>query len=282
MKKLNPVILALLIVATLAIWPVTSHALTCPGIYATASCTGGSGADVCVLTGSDDIDCDLGATLEWYSADAFFVSPGNDAFMAYGREGDNEDFCCIFDELTNHCDDATGLDVDILGTDNADTIKLVGTTSGKHLDCADIYVYGDGGDDLIQGSASTTYGDVIDGGNGADVINGHEGADTIDGQAGDDRIYGNEGDDVLDGGGDEDRIKGGPGDDTVSGGTDTDKICGGIGTDDMDGGDGDTDLVYGGPTSGDTNAGGPGSSDDCEDDNAQVDCEDTTLTECPW
>ncbi|MBL8225186.1 MAG: hypothetical protein JNM50_07650 [Chromatiales bacterium] len=88
---------------------------------------------------------------------------------------------------------------------------------------------------LCQGLPATIVGtpgdDVINGGNGRNVIHGLGGNDTIDGGNGDDVICGGDGNDTLTGGNGIDRLDGGSGDDSLTGGNGDDQLLGGLGTD---------------------------------------------------
>ncbi|WP_407947401.1 Hint domain-containing protein [Paracoccus xiamenensis] len=102
--------------------------------------------------------------------------------------------------------------------------------------------------DLVTGPGADN--DVIDGGDGADVIYAQQGNDTVDGNLGDDTIEGGEGNDVLDGGVGDDVIDAGAGDDTIQGGvrsivnpdTSDDTIIGGDGDDVIDANIGDDSV----------------------------------------
>ncbi len=94
--------------------------------------------------------------------------------------------------------------------------------------------------------APADYGnDSLDGGAGADIIEGEAGNDTITGGAGGDLIFGGDGDDSIAGGDDGDTIYGGAGNDTIDGDDDNDLIFGGDGNDSLIGGDG-ADTIFGG------------------------------------
>ena len=75
------------------------------------------------------------------------------------------------------------------------------------------------------------YGDLIDGRDGDDVLQGNGGADTIFGNFGNDRVDGGIADDVLSGGIGKDSVFGGDGADTVQGGLGDDSMAGGLGVD---------------------------------------------------
>jgi Ca2+-binding RTX toxin-like protein len=93
---------------------------------------------------------------------------------------------------------------------------------------------------------------LIEGGNGADTLDGTAGNDTVKGFGGNDTlngllgldiIDGGTGDDLLDGGDDDDQLLGGIGLDTLAGGSGNDRLDGGAGIDSMTGGTGDDTYV---------------------------------------
>ena len=103
-----------------------------------------------------------------------------------------------------------------------------------------------GGDDQVQ-MGSITFPTLIEGGSGADQLQGADGGnDTIYGGSGDDQIQGNGGDDVL---------VGGSGDDQLQGGNGTDSL-----TQNGDNNSGDVDC--------------------CGDDDGVCDCDGNVLDEC--
>jgi Ca2+-binding RTX toxin-like protein len=74
------------------------------------------------------------------------------------------------------------------------------------------FIYGDYGNDEIQGSSSS---DHLNGGPGNDVIYGNDGGDYIQGGLGIDSLYGGDGNDVLSGGEGADYFDCGPGRDSI-------------------------------------------------------------------
>ncbi|MEO8470196.1 MAG: signal peptidase I [Chloroflexota bacterium] len=94
---------------------------------------------------------------------------------------------------------------------------------------------------VIVGTAGD---DVIDAGNGGDLVFGLGGNDTINGGNGKDCLVGSDGNDILIGGNGKDVLLGGAGDDTLYGGGRGVVIQGGNGNDLIDGGDGN-DACYG-------------------------------------
>ncbi|KQX25157.1 MULTISPECIES: Ig-like domain-containing protein, partial [unclassified Sphingomonas] len=101
---------------------------------------------------------------------------------------------------------------------------------------------GEGGNDTLSGGAGNDhiYGNSL---NGAD--NAADGDDLIDAGDGTDVVIGNGGDDTISGGAERDRLYGSEGNDDISGGTGNDHLNGNQGNDTLSGGDGD-DMVRGG------------------------------------
>ncbi len=98
----------------------------------------------------------------------------------------------------------------------------------------DIIEAGDG-NDVVQAGLGD---DEVDAGAGNDVVDGGEGDDQIQGGAGNDVLSGGEGDDTLDGGAGADVVDGGAGNDTITSTGGSDVLSGGA--------DRDTFLVTGG------------------------------------
>lgn len=86
--------------------------------------------------------------------------------------------------------------------------------------------------------------DLIDGGNGKDVIAERGGDDETRGGNGADLIVGGAGDDAIEGGNGADRLSGGLGDDEIRGGNGADIIHGGAGHELLDGGRGPDRFVF--------------------------------------
>jgi Ca2+-binding RTX toxin-like protein len=133
------------------------------------------------------------------------------------------------DSFTNE----TGVPAYVWGGWGNDTI-----TSGNSRDI----VYGEEGNDFIQGLASDDY---LDGGNGNDTIVGFNGNDTIYGGFGFDSLFGSDGNDWMNGGYNADILVGGTGNDTLSGDYGNDSIWGEAGSDWLYGGY-DNDYLNGG------------------------------------
>jgi Ca2+-binding RTX toxin-like protein len=112
---------------------------------------------------------------------------------------------------------------------------------------------GDKGNDDVDGG---TGADSIDGGVGNDDLDGGADDDDLDGGLGNDDIDGGDGDDDALGGGGNDRLNGGNGSDMLCGESGNDRIVGGTGHDSLRGGGGN-DKMSGG-TGNDTLEGGEG------------------------
>lgn len=170
------------------------------------------------------------------------ITTGDDADIITGGSGD--------DSIDGGVDDDTisgGADDDfIVGGEGADDIQ------------------GDGGNDTIYGGLHPSYPDslnIIDDGSGGDPIDPEKtnGLDVIDGGDGDDLIFGQDDDDTLYGGDGNDTLFGGIDEDELSGGSGNDVLLGGQGADFVSGGD-DADTIGAGV--GDTIIGGEGGDDD--------------------
>jgi Ca2+-binding RTX toxin-like protein len=103
-------------------------------------------------------------------------------------------------------------------------------------------LYGGSGNDVLNGDAGE---DLIDGGSGNDVAHGHSGRDLILGGDGNDQVYGDEDNDVVFGGAGKDRVWGGSGHDLAFGDADNDWLYGEDGDDQLFGGEG-ADIAFGG------------------------------------
>jgi Ca2+-binding RTX toxin-like protein len=218
----------------------------------TAALNGGSGDDV--LTGSDTGDSLEGADgndrlVGAKGGDAMSGGTGNDTLV--WNNGDGSD--SIDGDAGNDATEVNGnptLGDAFTLEPNAGRIKfqrvnLVPFT----LDAATerFEVNGLAGDDFLQAEAGVGALTLlsVDGGAGADTLNGSDGPDLI---------LGGEGNDVLSGGGGDDRVVGDRGADTMSGGTGDDTLVwnNGDGSDIANGDDGRDDVeVNGAPAAGD-------------------------------
>ena len=93
----------------------------------------------------------------------------------------------------------------VQGNAGADTFDAASQTGA-------VYIYGQGGDDTLTGSA---FGDYIDGGDGSDTLAGGDGADLMLGNGGSDILRGQGGDDSLIELGGDSQIDGGAGFDSL-------------------------------------------------------------------
>ncbi|MDX3458122.1 calcium-binding protein [Streptomyces sp. ME02-8801-2C] len=86
--------------------------------------------------------------------------------------------------------------------------------------------WGEAGNDKIIGVDNRVPGDydLLDGGDGNDVVYGKGGNDLLRGGRGNDRLYGEKGNDTIYGNSGNDTLYGGPGRDRLSGGPGTDRV----------------------------------------------------------
>ncbi len=142
----------------------------------------------------------------------------------------------------------SGLQIQVDAGNGNDT--LVGSQSFEDS------LFGGDGDDIINFAplATISIGQVLDGGDGNDVINGGTGDDTLFGRngvdlvtggTGNDTILGGDGSDLLNGGDGDDSINGNQGEDAIDGGGGNDTLAGDSGIDTIRGEDGN-DLISGG------------------------------------
>lgn len=123
------------------------------------------------------------------------------------------------------------------GSNQRDIINLSGVDTQFNNLNARVFIYGNSGDDIING---TQFNDTINSGSGNDRIFGLAGNDVIYGSDGNDTIWGdgsssywnlNGGNDTIYCGSGNDYAYGGGGDDTIVGGSGTDIYNGGVGND---------------------------------------------------
>jgi Ca2+-binding RTX toxin-like protein len=171
----------------------------------------------------------------------------------------------------------------IVGTEEADTISVLGGNDRAIGRDGDDKISGGEGDDYLsgrgrigceEGESQEDDQDTVSGGAGKDLmiagygngtLSGGEGDDSVFGNCADDLISGGDGDDFLGGWYGDDRMSGGEGDDDFEGWSNDDSISGGAGVDLVKGYYGD-DTVSGGEQSdalggeegGDTLVGGGG------------------------
>ena len=152
--------------------------------------------------------------------------------------------------------------VTILGMDGDDTVTMGNINNtrplalqvrlGEGADTFDgqsslsnrlpIQVLGEGGNDTISGTLNS---DILDGGDGDDLISGDRGEDSIRGGAGNDTLSGDLDDDQLFGGDGADSLVGGLGNDLLRGGNDDDRLNGNAGNDTLEGELGNDTLLGG-------------------------------------
>ena len=106
------------------------------------------------------------------------------------------------------------------------------------------------------------------GGSGDDLINGRDGANVLDGGGGNDTVNGMGGDDLLRGGGGNDLLQGGAGDDTIDGGLGADRFFGNDGNDTADYSARAEDLTIGLGVANDDGAKGEGDNVNLDIENA--------------
>ena len=106
--------------------------------------------------------------------------------------------------------------------------------------------------------------DILNGGEGNDVLRGWRGPDTLNGDGGNDYLYGGRGQDILNGGDGDDVLYGRQHADVLNGGAGDDELRGNRGPDTLDGGPG-TDVLNGGQ-----------GNDACSTGENYTNCEDVT------
>ena len=122
----------------------------------------------------------------------------------------------------------------------SNTVVYPGTAGADEMllpEGQDLSAFGLGGDDYLS---SVSPNDLLDGGNGNDIIMGDEPGYTP--YPGSDWMEGGAGDDGMDAGPGDDMLSGGSGDDSLHGKEGQDYLVGGTGLDYLDGGDGN-DIV---------------------------------------
>lgn len=122
-------------------------------------------------------------------------------------------------------------------------IDLSAVTAASFTNLTSINVSTGNGDDSVTGSLE--FANVVNTGDGSDLIVGGNLADSLNAGDGRDTIQGGGGNDTLDAGDGDDSVQGGPGDDSVLGGDGNDILNGDDGDDRIFGGDGQ-DTAHGG------------------------------------
>lgn len=213
------------------------------------------------LVGSSTIDTAEGIagfigndTIHGYGGDDV-ISGGYGNDYIYGGSGDDFIHGDVPDDVTNYTEIFTAFG-DLIESPTDGTYSGSITTTGYAG--RDDYIWGDAGDDVIDGgdgsdnlfgdggeNGSYTGNDTINGGNGNDYIYGESGNDSLNGGAGKDYVSGGDGNDIAAGGTDNDSMYGGAGNDTFNGGSGDDTVSGQAG-DDFVYGDGGADTIYDG------------------------------------
>jgi Ca2+-binding RTX toxin-like protein len=116
------------------------------------------------------------------------------------------------------------------------TLTLTGAITHQFI------VNGGAGADVVNGGGTGTAG-LISGDDAGDTFRGGGGNDRLDGNLGDDILFGDSGDDTLIGGSGDDSMQGGVGNDSISGGSGNDTLTGEAGDDMVNGGDGDDRMI---------------------------------------
>ncbi|WP_246048338.1 calcium-binding protein [Hankyongella ginsenosidimutans] len=128
-----------------------------------------------------------------------------------------------------------GANADAAGDSYAEIEDITGSSYGDLLE-------GDNGNNVIHGGAG---GDILYGGGGTDTLFGDAGNDFLFGGDGQDSLYGDDGDDRLFGEGESDTLFGGNGNDVLEAGDAGDTLDGGTGNDILIGGQGgDGYMIY--------------------------------------
>ncbi|WP_282607709.1 spondin domain-containing protein [Pelagibius sp. Alg239-R121] len=197
------------------------------------SLEGGGGRDTFVFqqgTGSDTVlDFDTFVeTGDFIDVSDFNFADGDAVIAAAQQDGDNT----VID--LGNGDQITLIGVDV-GDLNAESF-IVGEGP---VEIDPIVVDGGRGAEEINGGAAD---DELNGGRGNDIINGGDGNDQINGGRDDDELDGGDGDDVINAGRGDDNVEGGDGNDVIDGGRGDDDINGGAGNDVLEGGRGDDNI----------------------------------------
>ena len=211
------------------------------------------GAPVCSHSSWDTVTCDLAVNGDNVGGHlrAIVGWPGaSGTYQVWGEDGAGNRFCCDISSVAD--------EFEFLGTSQRDTIFLHYGSFNFELDGPavwDVSVYGNDGDDHIEGSnhAHLSYieghhgglgDDTIYGGDGREEIWGDEGNDVLHGDGWVNWIHGGDGNDVLVGGPDQDWMYGDAGQDNLSGHAGDDWLWGGSGGDVIHGGT-DDDIIRG-------------------------------------
>jgi Ca2+-binding RTX toxin-like protein len=227
-----------------------------------ADCDAGYSTDLCTVQyigGVGYLTCDLNANGGTSNTVTNAVFDGS-SYLFWGTEANGASFCC--DMGTYNVD----LVIDIDGTQAQDTVNLHdgGANQLDHPGFGNYvtaHVRGYDDVDTIEGSSSNSayYTEVLEGGDGGDLIRGFAGSDVL---------------------------IGGDGVDTLYGGDDHDTLCGGAGLDTLRGDDG-VDYLWGEEAATMTNISnlfGDAGNDYCQTGGGRTSCEyilSPAPTACP-
>jgi len=195
----------------------------------------------------DQVDLWVGGISE-QAVNGGLLGPTFSFFVAeqFTRSRDGDEFFYLDDEQQ---ETLQLLDPDINDSTLADLIR-------DNVSVADGYLVNDSpfinpteneifGDETSENIYGTNSSDLIDAGDGGDVVRGFQGNDLILGGAGNDNIRGDNGEDTLLGGAGGDVIRGANGNDILVGGDGNDTLFGNKGADLINGQVGN-DVLYGG------------------------------------
>jgi serralysin len=174
---------------------------TLSGLAGNDAITGGTGNDL--LYGGDGDDTLYGQA----GVDSLDGGNGNDTFVIVGSEALNDTMLGGAGTDTIHVSGTAAVTLAGFGPGNSieswvgNNTALTGTSGNDVFDFSGLtaktgllYVYGNGGNDTLTGSA---FDDDLRGGAGNDVLSGGDGNDSLYGQAGVDNIDGGAGNDTI-------------------------------------------------------------------------------------
>ncbi len=224
-----------------------SIAITLNGATQTTMSVAGTAEDMFVNfeniiggAGNDSITGDANANILNGGAGGDSINGGAGGDSINGGAGDDILNGGDGNDTLDYSDKTASIAITLNGATQT-TMSLAGTAEDILVNFENII--GGSGNDSITGDANNN---ILNGGDGDDILTGGSGNDTIDGGAGNDIINGGDGNDVLMGGLGNDTIDGGTGDDVITGGMGSDTlfvgdgndIFSGISDDILNGGDG--------------------------------------------
>lgn len=211
---------------------------------------GGGGDTLSGLAGEDLLAGGTGNDLLDGGADNDTLAGGSSRDTLMGGDGDD-----VLDGGINPdtLDGGAGIDTaDYSGFDSAVSVNLnitteqaTGAPGGDTLLNIE-NLAGGAGNDRFTG---TPQANLLEGGDGTNLLAGLGGDDTLTGGAGRDQLLGGNGADALSGAGGRDVLSGNAGADSLAGGDDVDQLRGGAGADRLTGGAG-RDVLIGGDAAG--------------------------------